>query len=115
MTVHRQKSDKFDISPLVVANAIQKILNQRPPYRDTTEIEAGMVFKTNVKPNWWLLGTEMIVKVQPSSGGSQVTVKIKSQRYIKGDVFNFYNRYIQNFLKDLRFTLQKQHAQIIKE
>jgi hypothetical protein len=107
MTVHGQAHDHFSASASEIAEAIQEVLTKHPPYRNTIEIEAGAVFKTNVKPSWWLLGTNMTIQVQPSTENTQVVVSIKSQWFITGDVFNYYNRYINDFLDALRTKLQQ--------
>jgi hypothetical protein len=108
MTVRRQQDDYFDAAPSAVASAVRTVLSQRPPYIQKCETEKDTVFKTNVKPSWWLLGTDMTIQLQPSSGGTQVIAKTQSQWIILGDVFGFYNRYIRNFLRDLRTELQRQ-------
>lgn len=107
MTVHRQANDYFEAAPPAVASAVRTVLARRPPYRDTIEIEPEAVFKTNVKPSWWLLGTNMTIRLQPSSGGTQIIAETKSQSFIWGDIFDFYNRYIQDFLRDLRSELRQ--------
>lgn len=110
MTVHRHSDDFFDATPLVVASAVRAVLSHRPPYIQTSETERDVSFKTNVRPSWWLLGTGMTIQLQPSSGGTQVVAKTQSQSFIFGDVFDFYNRYIRDFLRDLRAELQRQRA-----
>ena len=110
MTVHRHSDDYFDAAPSVVASAARAVLSHRPPYIQTSETERDATFKTNVRPSWWLLGTDMTIQLQPSSGGTQVIAKTQSQHFIFGDVFGFYNRYIRDFLRDLRTELQKQRA-----
>jgi hypothetical protein len=49
----------------------------------------------------------MTIQLLASSGGTQVVATTRSQWFMLGDVFNFYNRYIRGFLKDLRAELQK--------
>jgi hypothetical protein len=110
MTVRRHSDDYFEAAPSAVATAVRIVLSRRPPYIQTSETEKVTIFTTNVKPKWWLLGTDMTVHLQPSSGGTQVVAKTESQFFIMGDVFGFYNRYIRDFLKDLRIELQGQKA-----
>ena len=110
MTVRRHSDDFFDAAPPAVASAARTVLARRPPYVHTTETEKDAVFKAHVKPRWWLLATEMTVQLQASSGGTQVVVKTESQWFIMGDIFNYYNRYIRDFLRDLRTELQRQRA-----
>ncbi|SRR6266851_4175217 len=112
MTVRRHSDDYFDSTPSAVASAVRAVLARRPPYLQTSETEKDAVFKANVRPHWWLLGTDMTIQLQSSSGGTQVVVKTRSQSYIWGDVFNFYNRYIRDFLRDLRTELQR-HEDVV--
>jgi hypothetical protein len=107
MTVQRHSDDYFEVPLAMVANAVRKILASKPPYRNTTEIEKDKVFKTNVKPGWWLMGTDMTINLISSSGGTNVVVETKSQLFIVGDVFDYYNRYIRYFMRELRIHLKK--------
>jgi hypothetical protein len=108
MTVRRHSDDYFDGAPTAVASAVRAVLARRPPYLQTSEMEKDVIFKTNVRPHWWFLGTDMTIQLKSSSGGTQVVVETRSQWLILGDVFNFYNRYIRDFLRDLRTELQRQ-------
>ena len=110
MTVRRHSDDYFDAAVPAVARAVRIVLAQRPPYIQTNELEKDAVFMTNVKPSLWLLGTNMTIHLQPSSGGTQVVAKTQSQWFILGDIFNYYDRYIRDFLRDLRSELQRQKA-----
>ncbi len=105
MTVRRHSEEYFDAAPAVVAGVVRAVFAHRPPYVQTRETDRDLIFKTNVKPSWWLLGTEMTIQLQPSSGGTQVSTMTKSQWFILGDVFNLYNGYIRDFLRDLRTEL----------
>jgi hypothetical protein len=82
------------------------VLSQQPPYIQTFEVESNAAFTTNVKPAWWLSGTDMMIELSPSAGGTVVTADTKSQFYIFGDVFGFYDEYTQSFLLDVRRTLR---------
>jgi hypothetical protein len=108
VTVRRQASAVFDASPAVVAKAVRSVLSQRPPYVRTDEVEADAVFSTNVRPSWWLTGTEMKVDLEPFTSGTQVFVETTSQFYVMGDVFGYYDGYIQSFLSDVRKELRSQ-------
>jgi hypothetical protein len=110
MTVRRNSDDYFDAAPSTVASAVRAVLSRRPPYIKTSETEKDVLFKTSVRPNWWLLGTNMTIQLQPSLGGTQVIAETQSQIFILGDVFDFYNRYIRDCLRDLRTELQRQSA-----
>jgi hypothetical protein len=106
MSVRRQKDDCFDATPPAVAAAVRVVLSRRPPYIHTTETQRDTRFKTNVKPSWLLLGTDMTIELQPSPTGTQVVAKTASQWFIAGDVFNYYNRYLRDFFRDVKAELQ---------
>jgi hypothetical protein len=108
MTVQRYSEDQFDAPPLDVATAVRTILARCPPYIESSESEKDLIFKTNVKPFRGLLRTNMTVRLQPSFGGTRVLAETRSQWFIMGDVFDMYNRYIRDFLRDLHTELQKQ-------
>jgi hypothetical protein len=102
MTVVRHLDGFFDAPLVTVANGVRTVLAKKPPYRNTIEVAKDTLFKTNVKPSWWLMGTDMTIKLQPSSGRTQVVVKTQSQRFVVGDIFDCYKRYIRDFLRDLQ-------------
>ncbi len=106
MSVRRQKDDCFDATPPAVAAALRVVLSRRPPYSHTTETQRDTTFKTNVKPSWWLLGTDMTIELQPSPTGTQVVAKTASQWFILGDAFDYYNRYLRDLFRDVRAELQ---------
>jgi hypothetical protein len=108
VTVRRQGSAVLSANPAVVAGAIRSVLNRGPQYMRSDEVESGAVFSTNVRPTWLLLGTDMKVELQPAAAGTEVLVETKSQFYILGDVFGFYEGYIQSFLSDVRRELRRQ-------
>ncbi|MGH7963139.1 MAG: hypothetical protein ACRERD_15130 [Candidatus Binatia bacterium] len=110
MSVQRQKDDSFDAAPAAVAAAVRAVLSHRPPYVSMTETERDTAFETNVKPSWWLLGTDMTVVLQPLPTGTQVVAKTKSQWFIYGDVFDYYNGYLRDFFRDVRTELQRHRA-----
>ncbi len=110
MTVRRKSVDYFDDALPSVTAAVQIVLAQRPPYYQVAESEKDSVFKTIVQPAWWLLGTEMTIQLRSSSEGTQVVVKTESQWFILGDILNFYDHYIYDFLTELRSELWCQRS-----
>ena|SRR5436190_11367583 len=111
MAVRREAIDYLEGSPQFVAWAVRQVLAKHPPYTESSEVEKDALFKTIVSPHWWLLGTEMRVRLRPSSGGTQVVAETTSQWFIMGDVFDYYNRYIREFFQDLRTEIVKNKAQ----
>lgn len=110
MPVRRQQDDCFDATPLDVAAAVRVVLSQRPPYVHMTETQSDTSFIANVKPSWWLLGTDLTIDLHPSPAGTQVVAKTTSQWFILGDVFNYYNRYLSDFFRDVRAELQSRRV-----
>lgn len=102
MTVIRHREDSFDAPLEMVAEGVRRVLAERPQYRNTREVEKNTLFKTNIKPSWWLAGTSLTIKLQAVSGGAKVMAETKSQIFIFGDVFDYYNGYLCDFLEDLR-------------
>ena len=110
MTVRRHSEEHFEAAPTAVASAVRTVLARRPPYGRADEMEKDAVFKTNVKPSWWMAGTDMTIHLQPSSRGTQVKVDTKSQWYIMGDAFDYYGRFLRDFFGDLRSELLNRSA-----
>jgi hypothetical protein len=106
MAVQRHDETEVDAPASLVAQAVRAVLHQSPPYHRTNE--QGTRFVTSVRPHWWLLGTAMTVDLQPSGTTTRVSVTTCSQWFIVGDVFNFYNRYIHDFLDHLKARLHDQ-------
>ena len=106
MTVQRHQTEFFGATCPEVAVAVRTVLSRCPPYVRMAETEGGSVFETNVRPSWWLLGTDMTIELQPTPTGTQVVAQTKSQWFIYGDVFDYYNRYLRDFLRAVRAELQ---------
>ena len=112
MTVKRHSNEYFDANPATVAQAVRSVLKRRPPYFQTAELEVDRCFRTNVRPCWLLLGTEMTIRLEEKVSGTHVNAITKSQWFIMGDVFNYYNRYLRDFLQELHRELEKAEMQI---
>jgi hypothetical protein len=106
MAVHRNRSITLQIREDEVVEQARKILLGNPAYKNTKEQDKGC-FVTNVKPSWWLLGTAMTVRITGGEDSTTIVqVSTKSQPFIMGDVFDYYNRYIQEFLSALQQTVK---------
>ena len=106
MTVRRRKTESFNATCPEVAFAVRTVLSRCPPYVKMAETEEGTAFATNVKPSWWLLGTDMTIELQPTPTGTQVVAQTKSQLFIFGNVLDCYNGYLCNLFRDVRAVLQ---------
>jgi len=107
MTVKREKAEFFNIPLAEVAFAVRSVLSRCPPYVKMIETLRDTVFETNVKPSCWLLGTDMTIELQPTPTGTKVVAQTKSQTIIFGDIFDFYNGYLRDFLREVRTELQR--------
>ena len=107
MTVRRHSQDYFFTQPADVCNVVREILSRHPPYTHTRELVKEAVFKTNIKPEWWYWGTEMVIRLIPEQNGTRLIADTKSQWFILGDMGDFYNRYLRDFLRDVRLELQR--------
>jgi len=88
--------------------AIRRILEREPgfgKYRYTNVKIDGAVFETIIRPFFFplLALTPMTIEAKPEQQKISVTVKISSP--FLGDVLNFYERYIDQFLSSLRSEL----------
>ena len=107
MSVRRQKDDYFDAPQHIIADAVRIVLSRCSHYVGTTETKKNSIFDTNVRPSWWLLGTDMTIELQSSSSGTVLIARTTSQWFIMGDVFNYYNRYLHDFFGDVKAELQR--------
>ncbi len=105
MSIRRQQIESFSVPVQTAAAAVRAVLSRRLVYRHTSELENGTVFKTNVKPSWWLLGTDLTINLQPLATGTQIVAETQSQWFIFGDAFDYYNGYLRNFFSDVRAEL----------
>jgi hypothetical protein len=93
-----------------VLDAVRSVLGRNPRYCETRELEGGVGFVTNVKPSAWFLGTEMTIAIRPSvspPGQTQLVADTKSQWFIVGDIFGYYNEYLSSFMGEVRAALKR--------
>jgi hypothetical protein len=107
MSVTRVQQVEFSRTLTEITSAIRIILERDRgfgKYRYTDVKMDGAVFETTIKPFLYpfLLQTRMTIEAKPEQQKTSVTVKISAQEFIFGDIFNFYNRYIDQFLSSLR-------------
>jgi len=106
MTVWRKSDRVFNVTRAIVAEAVRNVFKADSHYRNTIEHTKNCLFTTNVKPHWYVLGTNMSINLEDTNTGTLVTVQTKSQFFIYGDVFASYNRLIQGFLRSLNAEVQ---------
>jgi hypothetical protein len=101
MTVKRQGEATFNIDKARLVEFTQTILSANPIYKDTKKSGEDS-FTTNVKPSFYLLSTPMTISFKEV--GTAITVKVSttSQSFLIGDKFGTYDRYIKNFLEELK-------------
>ena len=113
MAVKREGKGEFRVSVEAVLNAINAVLAtsensyryDHPVFNSNTR-----TFEAVIKPSLWpmLLPTFITITAVASEKLTIVKVGIRSQWFIFGDVFNFYSRYISNFLSALDSKLNGQ-------
>ena len=89
-----------------VSFATRAILSRKPPYEETTEENSPNVFTTTIRPSLLMLSTNMVVTITQTAQGTQVEARTKSQWFILGDVFDYYNKYLTDFFEALRAEVQ---------
>ncbi len=105
MTVIRKGLEVFEIDKNIIINQIEKIIKQNKQYRKIREYDNKII--VNVKPNIFLLGTEMEIEIEQTGKKFAVKVKTTSQKLIMGDIFGYYDRYIREFLDALKYSIAK--------
>lgn len=107
MTVQRVSSERFNSSADLVADALADILAQGQPtyqYRGPEFTDSKMKVTAIIRPNsFWLLSTRLYVDIESQNSiQTLVTTRTKSQWFIMGDIFNYYNSYLEDLLNSLR-------------
>ncbi len=104
MTVRREASTVVRLDPLGVSRIVAQVLadGQRDySYIDTTFSESQTSATTTIRPNcWpWYLSTRFSIDIEKlDDQRSTVRARTESQRFLLGDVFNFYGGYLSDFL-----------------
>jgi hypothetical protein len=101
MTVRRQGEATFSIDRAILAEQTRSILAANPIYKNTKESADGS-FITSVKPNFYLASTPMTISFEAVGANTTVKVSTTSQPFIIGDRWGMYQRYIQEFLQELK-------------
>ena len=104
MTVRRQGEATFNAERAMLVATTRTILAANPIYKNTQESEDGS-FVTSVKPSFYLASTPMTISFEEVGANTTVKVGTTSQAFIIGDRWGYYNRYIQDFLYELKRAL----------
>ena len=107
MSVTRERQVDFTRSSTDITWAIRTILQMDRgfgKYRYTDVKIDGGVFETTIKPfpHPLLAPARMTIEAKPEQQKTSVTVKVFSPEFVIGNIFNFYNRYIDQFLSSLK-------------
>ena len=107
MCVVRDRQVEFPRTLTETTSAIKTILERERgfgKYRYTDVKINDAVFETTIKPFLYplLLATRMTIEAKPEQQKTSVTVKVFAQKFVTGDIFNFYNKYIDQFLSSLK-------------
>ena len=101
MTVRRQGEATFNNDRAILVANTRTILAGNPVYKNTKESAEGG-FITSVKPNFFLASTPMTISFEKVRANTTVKVSTTSETFIIGDRWGYYNRYIQEFLEELK-------------
>ena len=106
MTVVREQQRVFAAPCDLVVAAMRRVLGEGRAYELVEEDPHG-TFEVVYRPRIPLvLSTPIAIKAESLGDATAVTVRTRSQSLILGDVFNFYDRYIQAFFDSLRGQIQ---------
>ncbi len=103
MTIHRQKTESFDVPIGVLDRHIRKILDADPDYAWTTEDDHGRHFTTEVRTARWVQGFVVTILLEAGPIQTAVTVHITSEPWVTADPVDIFNRYVSRFFSALRY------------
>jgi len=101
MTVRRQGEATFNTDRANLVGCTRTILASNPIYKNTKETAEGG-FITSIKPNFYLASTPMTISFEEAGVNTTVKVSTTSEAFIIGDRWGYYNRYIRDFLEELK-------------
>jgi hypothetical protein len=101
MTVKRQGEATFSADRAILVAHTRAILAANPIYKNTKESSDGS-FTASVKPSFYLASTPMTISFEQVGANTTVKVSTTSQAFIIGDRWGYYNRYIKDFLEELK-------------
>jgi len=104
MTVRRQGEATFGVDKAILVAQTRALLAANPIYKNTKESGDGS-FVTSIKPSFFLASTPMTISFEEVGTNMTVRVCTTSQAIIIGDRWGYYNRYIQDFLNELKRTI----------
>jgi len=101
--VRRNNSVIIEKSANEINRGIKNVLkNGQSSYRYTNTVYNldGLLVETRIKPSLWplMLSTAMKILIEPNNGSCRLNVSICSQKFITGDMFGFYDKYIHDLI-----------------
>jgi hypothetical protein len=102
MTVKRDLEELLTVDLQTAAISVNEVLNKNPSYKNPRVSSNGTVYEVTIRPNPFLLGTTMKISLERRDSTTKIKVSTKSQWWILGDAFGFYDRYIIDFLDLVR-------------
>ena len=105
--VSREDTTLLKISEAEALGEVMEVLRRGHltyRYVNTVVGTDGRSIDTRIRPLLWplFLSTALRIELECRDGATQISVATRSQKIIRGDVFHFYDRYIQNFLGAVR-------------
>jgi hypothetical protein len=115
MTVRREREEFVDAPLENVRHCVLRVLNGGRwyySYIDTVLSDDGLTIDTQVKPKAWTLGlsTPLRISLRQESPGCTVSAQTQSQWYVRGDIFNCYRRFLNDFFTALDTALSQTQA-----
>jgi len=101
MTVRRQGEASFNVDKSRLVAYTRIILAANSIYKDTKR-SGDDSFATTVQSGSYLLRTPMTISFEEAGAVTTVKVSITSQAFLIGDKFGYYDRYIHDFLDELK-------------
>lgn len=104
MTVRRDNSTVVKLDAFAASRIVEQVLTagQRDySYINTVFSESRTSVTTTIRPNCWplYLSTRFSIDIEKlDDDRSTISARTESQRFLLGDVFNFYGRYLNDFL-----------------
>ena len=103
LTVRREREIYFNGSERQLSEATERVLRNHPEYRVKTR--SADAWTLEIRPRLWpmMLSTSVDLTLRASSSaGASLLIRTSSQRLVFGDVFGFYNRYIDRLAERVR-------------
>ncbi|HEY1011563.1 MAG TPA: hypothetical protein VGE07_02590 [Herpetosiphonaceae bacterium] len=106
MTVRRERQIEIAAPPVQTAGWVRRALAAQSgefSYKILNDALESGGSEARIIPRWYplLASTGFSVALRPGAAGTLVTAATRSQFFVIGDIFGFYNRYLDVFFASL--------------